>query len=99
MDAKHRAYKRLFVGGSSVSQSLVAPQPFVRSEAFGYGLILLVGVAEFVACGYLPADLPFWMPWEFSWPEYLVTAFSLYWFALGLKRLNAADHPPLWRKL
>jgi putative membrane protein len=82
-----------------VSLSLVAPRTSERGEALGYGLIVLVGAAEYVACGFFPADLPFWMPWEFSWPEYLVTALTLYWFGLGLMRLERADHPPLWRKL
>jgi putative membrane protein len=82
-----------------VSSSLVVFRSFERAEEFGYGLILLVGAAEYLACRFLPADMPFWMPWEFSWPEYAVTACALYWFVLGLRRLKPSDHPPLWRKL
>jgi len=82
-----------------VSQSLVSPCAPGRAGAIVYGLILLVGAAEYVACRFFPADLPFWMPWEFSWLEYLVTALSLYWFVSGLKRLAVSDQPPLWRKL
>lgn len=83
----------------SVSSSLVASRFSERSETLGYGLILFVGALEYVACGFFPADVPFWMPWEFSWPEYLVTALTLFWFGLGLKRLAPMDHPPLWRTL
>ena len=34
----------------------------------------------YVVCRFYPADLPFWLPWEFSWPEFLATALTLAWF-------------------
>jgi putative membrane protein len=62
-----------------------------------YGAILLVGVAIDFLCAYFPAELPFWMPWEFSWPAYLVTALTLFWFFRGLGGLARDERPPIWR--
>ena len=70
-----------------------------RAEWLAYAGALLVGTALYVACRFYPADLPVWLPWEFSWPVYLATVLSLGWFVLGLKRLPKAQHPPLWRSL
>jgi putative membrane protein len=57
-----------------------------------------MGAVLDMLCRYYPAQLPFWMPWEFSWPEYLVCTLVLAWFARGLALLPPEDHPPLWRK-
>jgi putative membrane protein len=62
-----------------------------------YGGLLAVGGALYVLCREFPADLPFWMPWEFSWPAYLATALSLAWFFRGLSRLPASERPAMWR--
>src|SRR6185437_11650453 len=52
-----------------------------------YAALLALGGVLYVVCRLFPADLPFWMPWEFSWPVFLVTALSLAWFFRGLKRV------------
>jgi putative membrane protein len=62
-----------------------------------YGGLLALGALLYLVCRLYPADLPVWLPWEFSWPEYLATALALGWFARGLKVLPKAEHPPLWR--
>ena len=62
-----------------------------------YVAVLLLGAALYVICRFYPADLPVWLPWEFSWPEYLAAALTFVWFARGLRRLPKAQHPPLWR--
>lgn len=62
-----------------------------------YGALLLAGGVLYVLCRLFPADLPFWMPWEFSWPAYLATALALAWFIRGLSRLPAAERPAMWR--
>lgn len=64
-----------------------------------FGALLVLGAAIWTACRFFPADLPFWMPWEFSWPIFLVTSLALGWFALGLVRLPEAFRPPLWRRV
>ncbi len=68
-----------------------------REAWLAYGGLLLAGASISVACRFFPADLPFWMPWEFSWPIFLVTGLSLGWFALGLARLPHALWPAPWR--
>jgi putative membrane protein len=62
-----------------------------------YGALLLLGAALDLLCRFFPADLPFWMPWEFSWPEYLAVALTFAWFVRGLNILPKDQHPPLWR--
>jgi putative membrane protein len=62
-----------------------------------YGALLLLGGALYVACAGYPAELPFWMPWEFSWPVFLATALSLAWFFRGLRRVAADERPAPWR--
>jgi putative membrane protein len=62
-----------------------------------YGVLLTLGAALDLVVRFFPADLPFWLPWEFSWPIYLATALTLAWFIRGLKVLPKAQHPPLWR--
>jgi putative membrane protein len=39
------------------------------------------------------------MPWEFSWPIFLVTGLCLGWFWRGLARLTESAKPPLWRRI
>jgi putative membrane protein len=60
-----------------------------------YAALLALGGAVYVVCRLYPADLPFWMPWEFSWPVFLTTALTLAWFARGLSR--TAERPATWR--
>ncbi|MDE2133895.1 MAG: cytochrome c oxidase assembly protein [Alphaproteobacteria bacterium] len=62
-----------------------------------YGALLAVGGVLYVLCRLFPADLPFWMPWEFSWPAYLATTLSLAWFFRGIARLPASERPAVWR--
>jgi putative membrane protein len=66
-----------------------------RRDWFAYAALLALGGAVYVACRLYPADLPFWMPWEFSWPVFLVTALSLAWFFRGLARVP--ERPARWR--
>lgn len=64
-----------------------------------YGALLAVGAALYLVCRLYPAYLPFWLPWEFSWPIYLATALTLAWFVRGLQLLPKSQHPPVWRSL
>ena len=64
-----------------------------------YGALLALGAVLYLVCRLYPADLPVWLPWEFSWPNYLATALTLAWFVRGLKILPKAQHPPLWRQI
>ncbi|HET7084813.1 MAG TPA: cytochrome c oxidase assembly protein [Rhizomicrobium sp.] len=62
-----------------------------------YGGLLALGAVLYTVGRLYPADLPIWLPWEFSWPIYLATALTLAWFVRGLKILPKAQHPPVWR--
>ena len=64
-----------------------------------YGALLGLGALLYVVCRLFPADLPVWLPWEFSWAEYLATTLALAWFVRGLKILPKDRHPPSWRLL
>jgi len=64
-----------------------------------YAAVLTLGAVLYLVCRLFPADLPMWLPWEFSWPIYLATVLILGWFARGLKLLPRDQHPPLWRSL
>jgi len=64
-----------------------------------YGALLAFGAVLDLLCRYFPADLPFWMPWEFSWPQYLACALTLAWFWRGLRLLPAGQRPAKWRQL
>jgi putative membrane protein len=65
----------------------------------GHGAIVLLGACLFMVCRFRPADLPFWLPWEFSWPVFLAASLSLFWFAIGVARLKRSVRPPIWRRL
>ena len=69
----------------------------IDKEWAGFALLLFVGATIDALCWRYPAHLPAWMPWEFSWPTYLVTVLTLAWFLRGLVVLPAGARPPLWR--
>jgi putative membrane protein len=69
----------------------------VRGAWLWYGALLALGALLDLVCRFFPADLPMWLPWEFSWLEYLVFALTLVWFVRGLRLLPKDRHPPLWR--
>jgi putative membrane protein len=71
--------------------------PAFQKDWFWYGGLLALGAVLYVVCRLYPADLPAWLPWEFSWPIYLATALTLTWFVRGLRILPKERHPPLWR--
>ena len=71
--------------------------PAFQKDWFWYGGVLALGAVLYVVCRLYPADLPVWLPWEFSWPIYLATSLTLAWFVRGLRILPKERHPPLWR--
>jgi len=84
-------------GHFPLMSTLALPDSRPLNAWLGYGALLLLGATLDVVTTNYPADLPFWIPWEFSWPEYLATALALAWFFRGLRILPRAEHPPLWR--
>jgi len=69
----------------------------VKRIPLWYAAVLVVGAALYVICRFYPADLPVFLPWEFSWGEYLATTLTFGWFIRGLSILPKDRHPPLWR--
>ncbi len=61
------------------------PGALPLGEAAGLAAIFLFGGALWLLCARVPAALPFFAPWQFSWPEYLATALALWWFWRGLR--------------
>lgn len=51
------------------------------------------GIALSWACHVHPSQLPFWLPWEFSWPEYLATTLVIWCYGRGLARTAPAARP------
>jgi putative membrane protein len=86
------------VSTAPAAQKLSPSQTGHKNQWLIYGALLLVGASIFIACRFFPADLPFWMPWEFSWPIFLVTTLSLGWFVSGMRRLPETSRPPVWRR-
>ena len=73
------------------------PRMRLERDWIALGVLLFCGATIDLLCDRYPADLPAWMPWEFSWPVFLATWLTLGWFAQGLARLPSRARPPLWR--
>lgn len=71
-------------------------KPVSRSW-YAFGALILVGVAIDLLCRFVPSALPFWMPWEFSWPVFGCTALALAWYWRGWHALGSAVRPATWR--
>lgn len=64
-----------------------------------YAAILALGALLFWLSADHPSLLPFWAPWDFSPPVYLLTALVLLWFWRGLTLSPREERPPVWRRL
>ena len=49
----------------------------LSAEWLWFGALLVAGGVLDGLCRMFPAQLPFWLPWEFSWPVFLATALAL----------------------
>jgi putative membrane protein len=74
-------------------------RPHVLPDWWVYAALVLAGAIINFLCWRYPAELPFWMPWEFSWPVFLATLLTLFWFSRGLQTLAGAERPSVWRAL
>ena len=82
---------------AALSDSSNARGLSARAGWLAYGCVLALGAVLYFLCRYFPADLPVWMPWEFSWPIYLAVVLALGWFAIGRMRLAPSERPGIWR--
>ncbi len=69
-----------------------------RGWACHAGVLALGGVLAWLSAT-RPAQMPFWMPWDFSWPEYLAIALTLLWYLRGLARMAPAERPAVGRRV
>lgn len=74
-------------------------RPRALPDWWAYAALVLVGAAIGFICARYPAELPVWMPWEFSWPVFAVTWLTVVWFFRGLQVLSRAERPPVWRSV
>lgn len=72
-------------------------RPPIALPWVGYGVIFAVGIVLQTLCAFYPAELPAFMPWEFSWPVFLAVSLTFLWFFRGLGALPRSSWPPLWR--
>jgi putative membrane protein len=84
---------------SSATAALPRPAApgFERDDIVGLGVVLALGCAIAWLCRY-PAELPFWMPWDFSWSEFLAATLGLWWYGRGVLRCPAESRPHAWRQ-
>jgi putative membrane protein len=67
------------------------------SDGISYAAILACGALLFWLSENHPASMPAWMPWDFSPPIYLATAFVLLWFVRGCALASRGQRLPLMR--
>jgi putative membrane protein len=73
------------------------PDPQLSGRV-AYAVIVGLGALLFWLSQSHPSAMPVWGPWDFSPPEYLLTALVLFWFFRGLA-VAAAARPPVWRRV
>ena len=71
----------------------------MAGEWYAYAALLLAGGIIDTLCRLFPSELPFWMPWEFSWPVFLATVLTLAWYERGRRFLASSVRPSTWRTI
>jgi len=74
-----------------------ARKTIIDSDWLAFAVLILAGLCLDLAVRFYPTEMPYWMPWEFSWPVFLGSALSLHWYARGISRMYRVDRPALWR--
>ena len=70
-----------------------------RLPTTAYAAILALGTLLFWLSTNHPSLMPFWAPWDFSPPVYLLTVLVLLWFWRGLALSPPEARPPVWRRV
>jgi putative membrane protein len=83
----------------SAFKSLISRCGIGPSDAIGAPFLISIGVTISWLCTKHPALLPFWMPWDFSWVEYLSVVLSAWWFLRGVRCSSTDERPALWRQV
>ncbi len=80
-------------------QELLARKASAPADRAAYAAIAALGGLLWWLSASHPGLLPFWMPWDFSPPEYLATALALLWFCRGLASAPEHERPAVWRRV
>ena len=70
----------------------------LRGWAWHGGVVALGALLAWLSAT-RPAQMPFWTPWDFSWPEYLTSALVLLWYLRGLARMAPEERPSMGRRI
>ena len=63
------------------------------------GAVLAAACLLELLCREIPARLPSWAPYDFSWSEFLALALAAAWYANGVLRMTPAERPSPLRRL
>lgn len=63
------------------------------------GAVLAAACLLELLCREIPARLPSWAPYDFSWSEFLALALAAAWYANGVLRMTPAERPLPLRRL
>ncbi|HEX2943471.1 MAG TPA: hypothetical protein VHO91_20625, partial [Rhodopila sp.] len=74
-----------------------SPAPRDTAWILDASVVALGGVFWWLASAF-PAHLPFFLPWDFSWFEFLGIALPLTWYLRGLV-LTPAEERPHWLRI
>ncbi len=77
---------------------LAAAGGFDREDLAGLSAVLMLGgTASWFTVAH-PSELPPWMPYNFSWVEFLATTLGLWWYFRGVARMAPPQRPRAWRQ-
>jgi putative membrane protein len=95
-------YPRQLDGKPSHSEKSMDQTTTAKQQISGIGSnipLLAAALVSWWLCKWHPSFLPFWMPWEFSWLQFLSIALTVWWYLHGLALTAAANRPSLPRQL
>jgi putative membrane protein len=85
------------MNASAPAQPVVPPA--LRPQAWTLdGFVIVVGCVLWWRSSAWPADLPAFLPWDFSWVEFLGITLPLVWYLRGLAQTPAAERPHWLRR-
>ncbi len=64
-----------------------------------YAMLLLVGLVFWWLSTARITMLPFWAPWEFSWPEFLSLWLATWWYYRGIVSVGRHERPSFGRRI
>ena len=75
-----------------------APAALSPALAVPVGLVALGALIDWLSTAY-PADMPVWMPFDFSWFAWLGTVLPVWWYWHGMGLLAPSERPRRWRQV